>query len=107
MFYILHHSKGALMLSAGDRNQVLKWSKRQLGSRAGLVSVTDGICKDAVNIVERGGTGIGSGDDMGCQPLMGVLANLAQDVYAEHGSSGSQDPHMPGSRLGIRQPTWH
>ena len=107
MFYILHHSKGALMLSAGDREQVSKWSERQLGRRAGLVSITDGICKDAANTVEKDGTGIGMGDDIGCQPLMGLMANLAQDVHQEHGNSEGQYSPKPDSRLGIKQPTWH
>jgi hypothetical protein len=47
MLYILHHKKGALMLSAEDRNQVLRWSERQLGKEAGLVSVTESVCTEA------------------------------------------------------------
>ena len=107
MLYVLHHSKGALMLSAGDRDQVLDWSKRQLGNQGRMVSVTDGIRMDAVNSVERDGTGIGYGDENGCRPLMGVMANLSQEVKGEHGSSESQRPLTSDSRLNIRQPTWH
>jgi len=107
MFYILHHSKGALMLSAGDRDQVFKWSERQLGKRAGLFSITEGVCKEAVNSVERDGTGIGNGIDEGCHPLMGVMANLAQEVSAEHGSSKSHNTLFPVPRPGIRKETIH
>ena len=107
MLYVLHHSKGALMLSAGDRDQVLDWSKRQLGNQGRMVSVTDGIRMDAVNSVERDGTGIGYGDEDGCRPLMGVMANPTQEVKGEHGSSESQGPRTSDSRLNIRQPTWH
>jgi hypothetical protein len=105
MLYILHHSKGALMLSAQDRDQVLKWSRRQLGSKAGFVSITDGISRDAMNSVEKDGTGIGT--DNGCHPVMAIMANLAQDVPMEHGSSESHDVPLPEFRTGIKKPTWH
>jgi hypothetical protein len=107
MLYILHHSKGALMLSAGNRDQVLQWSRRQLGSRAGLFSVSDGICMEALNTVEKDGTGIGRGNDAECQPLMGVMANLAQEVHGEQGSSESHSALPPGTQPGVRPPTWH
>ena len=107
MLYILHHSKGALMLSAENRDQVLQWGHRQLGSRAGMVSVSDGICMDAVNTVEKDGTGIGMGNDAECQPLIGVMASLAQEVPGEQGSSESHPDGTTGILPGIRQPTWH
>lgn len=107
MLYVLHHKKGALMLSAEDRDQVRKWSERQLGKEAGLVSITEEICTDAESFVEKDGTGIGTGFDKGCRPVMGILANLAQDVHQEQGCSKSQAA-LP-SRLipRIKQPTWH
>ena len=107
MLYVLHHSTGALMLSAGDRDQVLDWSKRQLGNQGRMVSVTDGIQMDADNSVERDGTGIGYGDEDGCRPLIGVMANLSQDVKGEHGSSDIFEPAATVFRLNIRQPSWH
>ncbi len=107
MLYILHHSNGALMLSARNRDQVLQWGRRQLGSRAGLVSVSDGICMDALNTVEKDGTGIGMGDDAACQPLMGVMASLAQEVPGEQGSSESRSALAMEARSGVQRPTWH
>ena len=107
MLYILHHSKGALMLSAENRDQVFQWGRRQLGSRAGLVSISDGICKDAVNAVEKDGTGIGTGDDSVCQPLIGIMASLAQEVPREQGSSESQLASAAGKSPAIRPPAWH
>ena len=107
MIFVLHHKKGALKLSAKDRDQVLKWSERQLGKEAGLVSITEEIRKDAESSIERDGTGIGTGFDKGCRPVMGVLANLAQDVYQEQGRSESQVALPSGLVPGIRMPTWH
>ena len=107
MIFVLHHKKGALKLSAEDRDQVLKWSERQLGKEAGLVSITEEIRKDAESSIERDGTGIGIGFDKGCRPVMGILANLAQDVYQEQGRSESQIALPSGLVPGIRIPTWH
>jgi hypothetical protein len=107
MLYILHHSKGALMLSAGNRDQVFQWSQRQLGSRAGLVSVSDGACMEALNTVEKDGTGIGKGTDAACLPLMGMMANLAQEVHGEQGRSESHSAFLPGTQVGVKPPTWH
>ena len=107
MLFILHHSKGALMLSAGEREQVLRWSERQLGKKAGLISITEGICTEAVNAVERDGTGIGLGSDIGCQPVMGMMANMAQDVPREQGSSDRYFSAVTEPRPEARSPTWH
>ena len=41
MLFLLHHSTGALVLSAEDRKQVLLWSNRQLGRRGYLASVVE------------------------------------------------------------------
>ena len=95
------------MLSAADRDQVLEWSRRQLGNQGRMVSVTDVIRMDAVKSVERDGTGIGYGDEEGCRPLIGVMASLSQEVKGEQGSSESQGTLKTVSRLNIRQPTWH
>ena len=107
MLYVLHHSKGALMLSAADRDQVLEWSRRQLGNQGRMVSVTDGIRMDTVDSVERDGTGIGYGDETGCRPLMGLMANLTQEVNGEHGCSENLGPSVTVSRLNVMQPSWH
>ncbi len=95
------------MLSANDREQVMRWSQRQLGNRSGMVSITEGIRREALNTVEKDGTGIGNGFDKGCRPVMSIMANLTQDVYGEQGSSASHDALLPESHMGIASPTWH
>jgi hypothetical protein len=44
-------------------------------------------CKDAGSQVERDGTGIGTGPDMECRPVLGGWYDLAQDVAPEQGCS--------------------
>ena len=95
MLYVLHHSKGALVLSAGNRNEVLKWSERQLGSRAGFISVLEGSPTDGDSSVEKDGTGISAMEAVGCRPLIGIVANIAQDVPVEQGSSGCHVSPLP------------
>jgi hypothetical protein len=107
MIYILHHSKGALLLNAHDRDQVIEWSRRQLGSKAGMVSVSERICTDAVNAVEKDGTGIEDGHNPGCHPIMGVTANTAQDVLREQGRFGHLNRSESGTRLKSAKITWH
>ena len=107
MLYVLHHKKGALLLAAEDRDQVIRWSQRQLGKEAGLVSISEKVCMDADHSVERDGTGIGTVGDKGCHPVMGILANLAQDVHVEQGCSESQDALIQTALPVIKQPTWH
>ena len=107
MLYVLHHKKGALMLSADDRNQVVRWSERQLGKEAGLVSITENVCMDAASSVERDGTGIGTGTDRGCQPVMGIWSDLSQDVFPEHGSSKIPNALFPNDLPNYADPTLH
>jgi len=95
MLYVLHHPKGALVLSADDRDQVLRWSERQLGSRAGLVSVLESDPMDGDDSVEKDGTGIRAMTARGCRPLVGIMANIAQDVPVEHGSSKCHASPLP------------
>lgn len=95
------------MLSASDRDQVIRWSERQLGKEAGLVSITEEFRKDTESFVEKDGTGIGTTSDNGCRPVMGVLANLAQDVQGEQGCSESQITLPSGLTPRVRMPTWH
>ena len=107
MLYILHHKKGALMLSATDRDQVRKWSERQMGKEAGLVSITEGVCTEAAPSVERDGTGIGTGTDRGCRPVMGFRSELSQDVIREHGSSKTPNALFPDGLPNYAAPTLH
>jgi len=108
MIYVLHHSKGILMLSAEDREQVLKWSKRQLGSRAGIVSIFEGNPREADPSVERDGTGIKPWKADGCHPVVTIMANSAQDVLGEQGCSGCHDVDTRlDVRMKFKEPTWH
>ena len=107
MLYVLHHKKGALMLSAGNRDQVLKWSERQMGKEAGLVSITESVCTEAAPSVERDGTGIGTGTDRGCRPVMGIWSDLSQDVFPEQGSSKIPNALFPGDLPNYAEPTLH
>jgi hypothetical protein len=108
MIYALHHSKGILMLSADDREQVLKWSERQLGSRAGIVSIFEGNPTEADPLVERDGTGIKARKADGCHPVVSIMAYNAQDVLGEQGCSGCLDEDSRlDARMKLKEPTWH
>lgn len=87
MLFVLHHKTGTLMLSAQNQEEVRNWSERQLGEEAKRVSIIEGNCMDAGPSVEKDGTGIGTGTDRGCQPVMGFWSDLTQDVFPEHGCS--------------------
>jgi hypothetical protein len=107
MIYVLHHSKGTLLLSANDREQVFQWCERQLGNRAGIVSVIEANCMEAGHSVEKDGTGITAREADGCHPIMSIMADLAQEVPGEHGGSGCHDYLSKGGRFNIKEPTWH
>ena len=95
------------MLSAGNREQVLRWSERQMGKEAGLVSITENVCTEAAPSVEKDGTGIGTGADRGCRPVMGVWSDLSQDVFPEQGSSKIPNALFPGDLPNRAIPTTH
>ena len=95
------------MLSADNRNQVVRWSERQLGKEAGLVSITENVCMDAAPSVERDGTGIGTGTDRGCQPVMGIWSDLSQDVFPEQGSSKIPNALFEDDLPNYADPTLH
>jgi hypothetical protein len=107
MIYALHHSKGILMLSAEDREQVLNWSKRQLGSRAGIVSIMEGGPREEAPSVEKDGTGIKARKADGCHPVVGIMAYSAQDVLGEQGCSECHEDARLDTRMNIKEPTWH
>jgi hypothetical protein len=107
MIYVLHHSKGILMLSAEDREQVLKWSERQLGNRAGIVSIMEGNPTEEAFSVEKDGTGIQARTADGCHPVVNIMAYSAQDVLGEQGCSGCHWDARLDTRMNIKEPTWH
>ena len=80
MFYILHHPKGTLMLSASDKEQVVRWGRRQLGTQARLASISEKDFSETDGFVEKSGTGITARNTEGCQPVMCIMANFIQNV---------------------------
>jgi len=78
MYFLLHHSTGTLMLDAEDRSEVLSWSERQLGSRAGLVSVLQLDDQPPPDLVEKSGTGIVKAK--GCEARLSFMADSVQRV---------------------------
>ena len=79
MLYLLHHSKGTLILSANDRQQVVAWSKRQLGQAVNR-SVTESDFSDIESAVERSGTGVKANSLQGCKPMLSPMANSATSI---------------------------
>ena len=107
MFYVLHHPNGALMLYAQDKEQVRKWSERQLGKKARLVSIFEEGSSNLDEFVEKGGTGIEAREAEGCQPIVSIMANLMtrlSDAEEGHLESGH---YVSGPRLDGRMPTIH
>jgi hypothetical protein len=118
MYYLLHHSKGTLMLSADDRHQVIEWSVRQLGRGAAMVSVIksefpdiqDRVEQSGTGIqcrVEQSGTGIGQEESNGCKPMMSIMADSAQQLSELHGEVAHCSDLQMEFRFKARQPTWH
>lgn len=95
------------MLSATDRDQVRKWSERQMGNEAGLVSITESVCTEAAPSVEKDGTGIGAGIDRGCRPVLDVRSEHSQDVIPEQGSSKTPNALFPDGLPNYAAPTLH
>lgn len=92
------------MLNAQNKNQVLKWSQRQLGAKARLVSVSEETTPDSFGFVEKDGTGITKQEASGCRPVLSIMANIFQNL------PGVEETHMdcvsrPKSRG--KKPTIH
>ena len=107
MIYILHHPKGTLMMSAQDKNQVIKWSQRQLGAQARLVSISEKDILETDNFVEREGTGITAREAYGCQPLISIMANFDQNLSDVVESHMERDTHVSRPCLKGTRPTIH
>jgi len=80
MYFLLHHSTGALVLTAEDRAQVMCWTERQLGRAARVASVLDMEETDPVRWVERSGTGIHQTLHGGCEAQLSLMADSIQRV---------------------------
>jgi len=95
------------MLSAQDKEQVRKWSERQLGTQGRLVSISEKDVSETVEFVEKSGTGITAMEAESCQPVMSIMENFVQSVSdAEHDHKES-DLHVSGPRLKGMRPTLH
>jgi len=96
------------MLNAQDKNQVLKWSQRQLGTKARLVSISEQAFSDVDGFVEKDGTGIKAREAEGCQPLISIMANFVQNVSDAEVSHMERDSYVYGGpRLKGMKPTVH
>ncbi len=95
------------MLSAQDKEQVLKWSERQLGTQARLVSISEKDVSEAVGFVEKSGTGITAREAEGCQPVMSIMANFVQCVSDAKEDHTESDLYISGPRLKGMKPTLH
>jgi len=95
------------MLAAQDKEQVRKWSERQLGIQARLASISEKEVSEAIELVEKSGTGIKAREAEGCQPVMSIMANFVQCMSdAEEGHTES-DLYISGPRLKGMKPTLH
>ena len=95
------------MLAAQDKDQVLKWSKRQLGKQARLVSISEKDISEAEGFVEREGTGITAREAECCQPLLSIMENYSQQTPGAQASRLETDGNVDCSKLKGMSPTVH
>ena len=80
MYFLLHHSTGALVLAAEDRDQVVSWTDRQLGLSAKVASVLEWEECVSSDWVEKTGTGIQQARHSGCEAQLSFMADSVQRV---------------------------
>ena len=95
------------MFSASDREQVVKWSQRQLGAQARLASISEKDFAETDGFVEKSGTGITAMDTEGCQPVMCIMANFIQNVSETEERHSQNDIYVSGPRLKGMKPAIH
>ena len=95
------------MMSAQDKNQVMKWSQRQLGAQARLISVSEKDFFKTNSFIEKEGTGITAREAYGCQPLISIMATFVQNVSDTEESHMESDRNVSGPRLKVIRPTVH
>lgn len=78
MYFLLHHSTGALVLAAEDRDQVVSWTGRQLGLGAKVASVLEWEEHESSDWVEKTGTGIQQARHGGCEAQLSFMADSVQ-----------------------------
>lgn len=94
-------------MSAQDKNQVIKWSQRQLGAQARLVSISEKDFSEVDGFVEREGTGITAREAYGCQPLISIMATFVQNVSDVAEGHMESDRNVSEPRLKGMKPTIH
>ena len=106
MLYVLHHPKGALLVNAQNRKQVWEWSRRQLGSGAKLVSISEMGGMDSAESVERSGTGIRAASMEGFRPFVRLsnIGPMPTKVRGGHRDRGPLARGLVGKGL---KPTLH
>lgn len=95
------------MLSAQDKEQVRKWSERQLGRKARLVSIFEEGSSNLDGLVEKDGTGIQAREAEGCQPVLSIMANFMKNLPGVEGGHMESDHYVSESRSEGRMPTIH
>lgn len=80
MYFLLHHSTGALVLDARSLDDVLSWRQRQLGQKAATSSVMELEDQLPEDWVEKSGTGVGRTSTRGCQARLSFMADSVQRV---------------------------
>ena len=95
------------MLSAQDKEQVRKWSERQLGIQARLATISEKEVSGAIGFVEKSGTGITAREAEGCQPVMSIMASFFHSLADADEGHTESDWYISGPRLKGMKPTLH
>ena len=90
MYFLIHHSRGLLMLNASNRQDVDYWSQRQFGQESRRVCIMEVDEMDTANWVERSGTGCLRGPS-GCTPRLSIMADAVQRI------AGTDQERLNGS----------
>ena len=80
MYFLLHHPTGALVLTAEDRDQVVSWTRRQLGQGAKAASVLNLEECHPLHCIEHSGPGIHQAQNGGCEAQLSFMADAVQRV---------------------------
>jgi hypothetical protein len=80
MYFLLHHSTGALVLAAEDRDQAVSWAGRQLGHSVKIASVVEWDESLSSDWVEKTGTGMKQTLSIGCEAQLSFMADSVQRV---------------------------
>ena len=85
----------------------MKWSQRQLGAQARLISVSENEFLETAGSIEKEGTGITAREADGCRPLISIMATFVQNMSDAEESHMESDSNVSGPRLKVMRPTVH